>query len=164
MATIIKGKNGVWKYGDVMRSGYGFQLSSAQLLALNTTAVQVLPGPTLGGSYALWPLTLYMEMVAGTTAYTLNSSPTIQLEYTGKAVGLILAPLTGLADATASTTKIMAAYPVTTIVSTTNTYIVAALNTAIANLGIEIKIPTGSLTLGNGVINCFLEYDQIAVF
>jgi hypothetical protein len=164
MATIVKGKDGIWKYGDVQRSGYGFQLSSAQLLALNTTAVQVIPAPTLGGGYALWPLTLYMEMVAGTTAYTLNTSPTIQLEYTGKAVALILAPLTGLADATASTTKIMAAYPVQTVTSTTSSYVLAALNTAIANLGIEIKIATGSLTLGNGVINCFLEYDQIAIF
>jgi hypothetical protein len=160
---IDKDKNGIWKAGDVQRSGYGFQLTSGQLTTLQTTAVQLVPAPSIGGSYVLWPLVLYLEaVVTSGTKYTVNSSPTGQIEYTGKSTALILFPWTGLVDQNASTT--MAAYPVVTLSSTTDSYIVAAANSTMINLGLEIKIATGTLTAGTGVVNGFLEYDMIAVF
>jgi hypothetical protein len=140
------------------------QLTSAQLLALNTTAVQLVAPPvTSGGTISVpprgflyVPTTLTLEYLFGGTAYTIGgTSPVIQIEYTGKAVNLLSVSPTGLVDQAVNT-------------QTTNlaagTGPVAALANS-ANLGLEVKLggTTPTLTLGNGTVNLYMLYNVYAL-
>lgn len=127
-------------------------LTSAQLLALQTTAVQLLSG--LPG-YVYRIKDVMFNYVAGTTAYTLgNADNVIQLEYTGKSTSLAKAALAGFVDQTVNG-FIPASSPLTTDLASTNC----------AGLGVELKITgtTAALTLGNGIVNVILDYSLVPV-
>src|SRR5882724_383055 len=100
--------------GTVPRLGVTYQLSSAQLLALQTTAVLLVPPPITSGlgnlvppaGYAFVPTSLRAEYVFPTagTAYTIgNADNAFQIEYVGKTTALLSMTVTGLVDQTAST-------------------------------------------------------------
>lgn len=138
-------------------------LTSAQLLALQTTAVQLVAPPVLtGGTISLPPKgflyvpeTLTLEYRFGGTAYTIaGTTPVFQIEYTGKAVNLLSMTPTGLVDQGADT------------VATTDLGVGPIISLAnSANLGLEIKLggTTPQLTLGNGTVYVHMLYNLYAM-
>jgi hypothetical protein len=138
-----------------------YQLTPAQLLALNTTAVQLVAPPQVTGlpsylvppgGFIYVPTTLTCEYKFGGTAYTIGgTTPTFQIEYTGKAVSLISMLLTGLVDQAVSTQATNFAAATGPIASLANS----------ANLGLEVKLggTTPLLTLGNGNVFISMVYN-----
>ena len=154
--------NGLDLHG-ISRIGVTYQLTSAQLLALQTTAVLLVPAPvtalipTPPGGYVYFPYNLAAEYVYNSVAYTIaNSDNAFQIEYVGKTTALLSMLVTGLVDQTAST---VARNGVTTPSSK-----IALTNCA--NLGLEIKLigTTPALTSGNGTVNLYLEYGVLCMF
>jgi hypothetical protein len=140
-------------------------LTSAQLLALQTTAVLLVSAPVatgLGnqvppGGFVLVPTSLRAEFVKNTTAYTIaNADNNLQIEYVGKTTALLNLTVTGLVDQAASTFALGA--------TTTSTAKIA--NTNCANLGLEVKLAgtTPALTLGDGTVHLSLGYNIVPLF
>lgn len=132
-------------------------LTSAQLKALQTTAIQIAAAPTApansgagGATYIIIPKRLSLVYMFGTTAYTIaNADNAFQVEYVGKTTALFSPVATGLVDQTANTIVSVGA--------------LAAGNLALTNcqnLGLEIKLvgTTPALTLGDGTVKVILEY------
>jgi len=150
--------------GCTARQGIRYILSSAQLLALQTTAVTLVPAPvTTGGipvppaGFVFVPTALRAEYVYNSTAYTIaNADNAFQIEYVGKTTALLNMTVTGLVDQTASTFAGAATTIGTSKISVANC----------ANLGLEIKlIGTGAaLTLGNGTVHLGLDYTIVPLF
>ncbi len=147
-------QNGIASMG-IPNMGATLTLTSAQLLALQTTPVTIFPSPPLTAvagsvSVILIPERISMEYKFVSTAYTLgNANNAFQLEYIGKAVALATVPAAGLVDQA---------------VSTFNTLGAAAVGnealTACNNLGFELKLvgTTPALTLGNGLLIVQLKF------
>lgn len=126
-----------------------YTLTSAQLLALQSTAVQIAIAPGVG--YALVPTSVSAQYKFVTTAYTIaNADNSIQIEYTGKTTAFIGVPATGLVDQTVS--EIRTVWPAVAGVD------IAQTNEA--NLGLEVKLTgtTPALTLGDGTLTLTLRY------
>jgi hypothetical protein len=154
--------------GGIPIRGASYQLSSAQLLALQTTAVTLWPPPgevivtgaggqTPPNGYALVPIRLEAEYIYGTTAYTVgNADNAFQIEYVGKATALLSMAVTGLVD---QTTNMIAFNNVTSPSAK-----ISIANSA--NLGLEVKLvgTTPALTLGNGTVYLHLLYGIIPLF
>jgi len=139
--------------------GVRYVLTTAQLLALQTTAVLLVSPPIASGlgnitpskGYAFVPTSLRAEYVFNTTAFTIaNADNAIQIEYVGKTTALLSLTVTGLVDQTASTLALGA--------TTTSTAKIALTNCA--NLGLEVKLAgtTPALTLGDGSLHLALGY------
>jgi hypothetical protein len=135
-------------------------LTSAQLLALQTTAVTIEPSPStvaVTGKVSLMLVLerMTLEYIYNSTAYTIGGSGVnLQIEYVGKAVALATAAATGLVDQTASTVVSVAA--------------AAAGNLAVTNclnLGFEMKLvgTTPALTLGNGTLKVVLNWTMVVI-
>lgn len=144
--------------------GVVYQLTSAQLLALNTTAVQPVSAPVTTGlgnlvpprGFLYVPTTLMLEYLYNTTAYTISgTSPVFQVEYTGKSTALITMSPTGLVDQTANTAAQNSAAVTGPVTALSNS----------ANLGLELKLggTTPQLTVGNGTVNLYLLYNVYAL-
>jgi hypothetical protein len=131
-----------------------YVLSSAQLLALGSTAVQIVPAPGVG--FALIPESMTLQYKFNTTAYTIaNPDNAFQIEYTGKTTNLLKINATGLVDQTVNT--------ISTAMITDAGQDIAQTNEA--NLGLEIKL-TGTapaLTLGAGTLALTLRYDVLVL-
>jgi hypothetical protein len=141
-------------------------VTSAQLLALQNTAVQLVAPPIIASSGALTylvpprgyifiPTTLTMEYVYGGTAYTIaGTTPFLTVEYTGQTTALLQISPTGLVDQV-----------VNRIATVATTSQAAASLTVNANLGLELKLTgtTPSLTLGNGTVTVTLLYNILAL-
>lgn len=150
--------------GTVPRFGITIQLTAANLLALQTTAIQLIDAPMTGGGlltppagFALFPIRMAAEYVFGTTAYTIaNADNAFQIEYTGKTTALLSMLVTGLVDQAASTFADNRATSPGAKIAVTN----------IANLGLEVKLvgTTPALTLGNGTVYLTLDYTAIPLF
>jgi hypothetical protein len=136
-------------------------VTSAQLLALPGTKLQIVDAPRLASGAAnlhnvLLPKKLFVEYFYGGTAYTIAVDDNdFQIEYTGKSVALMTVPATGLVDQTASTVVAVSS--------------LAAGNLAVTNcagLGLELTLvgTTPALTLGNGTLYLTLEYTIGYVF
>lgn len=130
-----------------------YQLSSAQLLTLQTTAVSLVAAP--GANLMLVPFGMTLKYKYGTVAYTIgNADNAFRIEYAGQTTALVTANATGLANQTADTVvSVLAA---------------AAGNIAqanAANLGLEVKLAgtTPALTLGNGTVTVNLRYTIVPV-
>jgi len=146
--------------------GITYQLSSAQLLAVQTTAVLLVSPPAspsgLGNlvppaGYAFIPVNMRAEYVFGGTAYTIgNADNAFQVEYVGKSTALLSMTVTGLVDQAASTIAIAATTTATAKISVANS----------ANLGLELKLvgTTPALTLGNGTVYLTLGYTILPLF
>ena len=127
-------------------------LTSAQLKALQTTAITIAPAP--GTGYTIQPVSAFMEYIYNTTAYTLgNADNKITLEYSGKSTALIAVACAGLVDQTASTS----------IMNSPAVNLAALSNANSTNLGIEAKLTgtTPALTLGDGTVKVVLNYRVI---
>jgi hypothetical protein len=142
--------------GGVMSGAVSITLTSAQLLALNVTPIQILNAPGLppkgfGSSFVINPTALFADYVFGGTAYTLgNADNVVRLEYTGQAASLIQIPANGLLTAA-----------VNTFSSNVQQASQNIARTAGANLGIEAKVTgtAAALTLGNGTLTITLKFD-----
>jgi hypothetical protein len=141
--------------GGVMMKSIVVTLTSAQLLNLAATPVQILNAPGLppkgfGSSLVIVPETLYAQYTFGGTAYTLgNADNVVRLEHTGQAASLIQVPANGLLTAAVNTVSINQPQ--------------ASANLAqsvVANLGIEAKVTgtTPGLTVGNGTLTLTFQY------
>ena len=131
-----------------------YTLSSAQLLALQTTAVQIVIAP--GAGFAVIPTSITAQYKFNTTAYTIaNADNALQIEYTGKTTNLVKVLATGLADQTVN--EITTVWPAVagTDLAQTNE----------ANLGLEVKLTgtTPALTLGDGTITLTLRYTVLVL-
>lgn len=143
-------------YGGVMRGSVAITLTTAQLLALGVTPIQILNAPGLppkgfGSSMVLNPVGLFADYVFGGTAYTLgNADNVVRIEYTGQAASLIQVPANGLLTAVVNTFSSNVAQASQNIA-----------RTAGANLGLEVKLTgtAAALTLGNGSLTLTLRYD-----
>lgn len=141
--------------GGVMSGAVSITLTSAQLLALAATPIQILNAPGLppkgfGTSLVILPEIMIADYVFGGTAYTLgNADNVVRLEYTGQAASLIQAPANGLLTAGVNTFSLNQAAVSQNIA-----------RTAAVNLGIEAKVTgtTPGLTLGNGTLTLTLQY------
>jgi hypothetical protein len=156
--------NGVANMGMATDCAVVFTLSTAQLLALQTTAVQLVAPPTttgLGnlippGGYLYVPTTLTVNYDFEGTAFTIaNADNAFQIEYTGKATSLISMLVTGLVDQVADTISTNYAAATGTKISTANS----------ANLCLEVKLigTTPALTLGNGNVTLNMVYNVVAL-
>lgn len=131
-----------------------YNVSSAQLLALQTTAIALVAA--LGASWAIVPNSMALQYKFGTTAYTIgNADNKFQIEYTGKATNLLSALATGLVDQVVN--EIVIAKPA-----------VAGANfaqTNMANLGLELKLTgtTPALTLGDGTLIVTVGYEVLVL-
>jgi hypothetical protein len=143
----------VFKHGVVAQGKYMAQVvynvSSAQLLALQTTAIQLVVG--VGAGWAILPTSLYLQYKFGTTAYTIgNADNRFQIEYTGKTTNILSALATGLVDQVVNEISVNSPPVVGPIIAQTN----------MANLGVELKLAgtTPALTLGDGTLIVTLGY------
>lgn len=158
--------NGIMGMGIGSDMGVVYQLTTAQLLTLQTTAVQLVAPPTVTGiptylvppgGFLYVPTTLTMEYKYGGTAFTIGgSSVAFQIEYTGQTTNLLSMNATGLVDQVVS--------KVATNLSASTGPIIA--NTLAANLGLEVKLAgtTPTLTLGNGTVYLSMLYNLYALF
>jgi hypothetical protein len=133
-----------------LRSTY--TLTSAQLKALQTTAVQLAPAP--GPLLVLVPTQLMLQFKFVTTTYTIgNADNAFQIEYTGKATNIQKTNATGLVDQ--ATSQLIRVEPAVagTVIAQTNA----------VNLGLEIKLvgTAPALTVGDGLVNVSLDYDIV---
>lgn len=141
-------------------------LSSAQLKALQTTAITLAGAPNAGvglvpkapgAGYLLKPTNLFLEYIFNTTAYTIaNADNAFQIEYVGKTTNLLKTNATGLVDQVASEIIGIAPAVAGTVISLANS----------VNLGLEIKLvgTTPALTLGDGLLLVVLDYDVCIVY
>lgn len=139
-------------------------LTNAQLLALQTTAVQLVAPPvTSGGTISLppngflyVPTTLTLEYRFATAAFTLgNADNRLQVEYTGQSTNLLSMLATGLLtlSANAAATNFGASPgPISTLATS-------------ANLGLEMKLAgtTPALTVGGGTVVVHMLYNLYAL-
>lgn len=156
--------NGTALMGIASDCAVVYQLTTAQLLALQTTAVPIVSAPVTTGlgnqvppnGYLYVPTTINLAYKYGGTAFTIgNADNKLQVEYTGKSVSLISMLATGLVDQTANTqaTNFAAATgPIATLANS-------------VNLGLEVKLTgtTPALTLGNGTVLLSLIYNVYAL-
>lgn len=129
-------------------------LTSAQLLALQTTAIKVAPAPPMG--FFIKPRTMSLQYKFKTGAYTIgNADNAFQLEYAGKSASLIAPAATGLVDQTADTV-------ITQEPSATQA---AIARTGVEGLGLELKLAgtTPALTVGAGSVIVTLTYDTVSL-
>lgn len=157
--------NGINNMGLASDCAVTYLLTSAQLLALQTTAVQLVAPPVTSGlgnlvppgGFLYVPSALTAQYKFGGTAYTIgNANNAFQIEYTGQATALLSLLATGLVD--------QAVGKVATNVESATGAIISA--TAAANLGLEVKLTgtTPALTLGNGTLYLNLLYNVIALY
>lgn len=158
--------NGSVNMGIASDCGVVYPLTVAQLLALQTTAVQLVAPPTFAGlpsylvppgGFLYVPTTMTMEYKFGGTAYTIgNANNAFQIEYTAQSTSLLSMLATGLVDQAASKVA-------TNVIPATGTII---SNTLAANLGLELKLTgtTPALTLGNGLVWLSMLYNIYALF
>ena len=137
-----------------------FPLTNAQLLALQTTAVQLVAPPVTSGlgniippnGYLYVPTTLTVEYRFATAGFTLgNADNRLQIEYTGQSVNMISMLATGLltlGSSAVATNVAPTPGPITTLATS-------------ANLGLEVKLAgtTPALTVGGGTAVIHLLYN-----
>ena len=149
----------------ISQIGMSYQVTSAQLLALNTTAVSIVAAPVTSlvpvppNGYCFMPVRAAAEYVAGTTAYTLaGTAPALTIVYHGQTTALLNILVTGFLNETTDMVT-----PYVSAVSPSGPYAFSACQ----NLGLDLILggtATPVLTLGNGYVNLFLEYGVICLF
>ncbi len=139
-------------------------LTNAQLLALQTTAIQLVAPPVTTGlgnlvppnGFLYVPTTLTLEYRFLTAGFTLgNADNRFQIEYTGQAVNLLSMLATGLVTLGSSA--------VATNVAPTPGPITSFATSA--NLGLEVKLAgtTPALTVGAGSVVLNMLYNLYAL-
>ncbi len=129
-----------------------YLLTSAQLKALQTTAVQLAAAPGVG--FVLVPVRLLLEYEFGTVTYTIgNADNAFQIEYTGKTTNIVKTNATGLVDQATDAYINVSPAVAGTVFLAANAY----------NLGLEVKLvgTTPALTLGDGQVQLSLDYDVL---
>jgi hypothetical protein len=156
--------NGVALMGVATDCAVVYTLTTAQLLGLQTTAVQLVAPPVTTGlgnlippnGYLYVPTTLTAQYDFEGTAFTIgNADNAFQIEYTGKAVSLLSMLVTGLVDQATDTVATNYAATPGAKFSAANAF----------NLGLEVKLigTTPALTLGNGNVTLNLVFNTFAM-
>jgi len=154
--TLTGFPNGVCSMG-FPALGVTYVLTTAQLLALQTTAVTLVAAP--GATNILIPDAITLKYKFGTTAFTIgNADNYFRISYHGKTTNLFPSTgagsmlATGLVDQTAST-----------ILSVRPSNAGAIAETNCANLGLDIQLEgtTPALTLGDGSLHISLRYSAV---
>jgi hypothetical protein len=152
--TLTGLPNGVCSMGFPY-GGATYVLTTAQLLALQTTAVVLVPGAVYGKNILI-PNAITLKYKFNTTAFTVgNADNYFRVSYHGKTTNLypitgagsLLA--TGLVDQTAST--ILTVQPA-------NVGAIAEANCQNLSLDIQLEGTTPALTLGDGALHVCLRY------
>lgn len=142
--------NGVLTSGKLALQ-VAYLLSSAELKALQTTAILLAATP--GAGFMLDPRAMLLQYKFLTTAYTIaNADNNFQIEHVGKTTNLMKTVATGLVDQVVN--EIVNVPPATpAIITQTNR----------ENLGLELKLvgTTPALTLGLGSVLVVLAYDVV---
>ena len=120
------------------------QLSTAQVLALSTAAIEVIPAQ--GAGNVIVPLGGILAYDHNATAYTDASSTNFLFKYTGGSAMVQKVPAASFCTAAADAIAFFG-----------NTYTITALVPALANTGITIETED-ALTLGDGPINIRIAY------
>jgi hypothetical protein len=129
-------------------------LTSAQLLALQTTPIQLAAAP--GPGKFLVPKRLVLQFKKKVTAYTLgNADNALTMEYTGKSTAIVAPAAAGLVDQAADTVMYQEEAVALAAISRAN----------VENLGLELKLTgtTPALTLGDGTLIATLFYDTLSL-
>jgi hypothetical protein len=140
--------------------GSAIILTSAQLLALQTTAIVIEPSPSLLAvtsskvNLLLVLERMTLEYIFNSVAYTITGTSNFVIEYIGKTTALATASATGLVDQTASGNVSVAAL---------NAGNMSNVNSV--NLGFEMKLTgtTPALTLGNGTLKVVLNWTMMVI-
>lgn len=122
-------------------------LSSAQILALHITAVQLIPAP--GAGNVILPIQVLVQLRYGTTTYAGGADP---LFY----IGLVASAFTFPAFTQA---VINAAVPVIAAFPQTAWAQIANQSTYFANQPISIFNPGAAYTTGDGEVDIYMAYD-----
>lgn len=120
-------------------------ISSAQILALFTTAIQVVPAPPAGFAIDVLDCTVTFNPV--TTAYTLGSATNLSLNFTDKSGAALSGTqtVTGLID---GATKVTAKIPALGVILTNAAKVV-------------LKLAGGNPTLGDGTLTVTVRYQVV---
>ena len=129
-------------------------LTAAQLKALQTTAITLVPAP--GTNAAVIPLGMTLQYKYITPAYTIASGDNaFQIEYHTQTTNLMSTLATNVVDQSAS--------EMITVAPAVAGQILA--QTVVANLALEVKLvgTSAALTTGNGTVTINLRYQTITL-
>lgn len=131
-----------------MVSQMRFVLTSAQLLALKTTPISIIPAPGPGKYIQI--ISVNMRGVFGGTAYTLNAG-TLKMFY---------GPVANAKAVTADESALLTAVANSTNIDIAVTPLAALTDAQALNVDIEMgNDGTANYTLGNGTVVVYVEYE-----
>ena len=139
-------------------------LSSAQILALENTPVEIIPAP--GAGKMLWPVVIFVHFKYGTTPYNLANSPTLVLNYEGLGGGgtpyiqaISSSSVSGLLTATSD--QILQAN--SRFIFQNGVQGTPFPRTDVENQGISIYQGGGTITSGDGTLLVSILYSVISL-
>jgi hypothetical protein len=122
-------------------------LSSAQILALNTTPVQLLPAPGAGIAYML--MDCYARINYNTITYV--SAGSMQVLYAG--AGIVMYTNNALIPSTVTRTGVFVPMAING----------TATSQVLANTAINVQVNIGNPTNGNSTIDIYLTYRRFTL-
>ncbi len=141
-------------FSELLGASMSKQVTSAQLLALNATAIQVVPAPTVTGDALVFRKAVIYKP-AGTAYAGIAAGEDLVFKYTNAAGAQVSSVIetTGFLDqATAQTRYVGMPGSVTTTAADVN---------PVANAAIMLHLLTGEITTGTSPLNVRVWYDVI---
>ena len=128
-------------------------ISSAEILDLHNTPVNVIPAPGAGKVITLYQFFMVYNKVA--TNYTIVTTPVFAFVYNGTAVVLgETISATGLIDTTFAGNRGIVSMNIPTLI---NGNVAIALN-LVSGKGVDVRFTGGSATTGDGTVTIYASY------